>query len=80
MREFQNFCSLSRTYNGPVLCVKCLHFNICFNCKAEILCIIPRCVFTQIIKLFSMSTISGHLSAGDGLLNFYVVIQAIRKV
>ena len=27
-----------------------------------------------------MSTISGHLSAGDGLLNFYVVIQAIRKV
>ena len=34
----------------------------------------------QIIKLFSMSTISGHLSAGDGLLNFYVVIQAIRKV
>ena len=28
--------------------------------------------FTQIINVFSMSTISGHLSAGDGLLNFHV--------
>ena len=43
------------------------------------LCIIPRYVFTQIINVFSMSTISGHLSAGDRLLNFYVVIQTIRK-
>ena len=73
IREFQHFCLPSRTYNGPVLCVKCVHhFNIYFNCKAEMLCIIPRCVFTQIINVFSMSTISGHLSAGDGLLNFYV--------